>query len=1317
MRASEFDEDPSEQTTELPVVRLAWRRSITDSIPTPPQRPTLGANRPEKPTTNEPPADAPADEPLAAEDAFFNNSPFPARTPDPTPPPPAEPEPATPDATPAEPDQAVAPEPATTDADSTEHPVTPADDKRAPSSPALEEAATEPDQAATTASAESEEEAPPAEAEDTSDHEQEIEVPEPAAEAEIAPVEFDDATTELQRVVMPSEDKADEQSAAAERVQAAEEDQAEDQSADEALAPATGEVPEEAVSAEPEEADSAEADGASTASSQQTDAAEGAAPAEVAASAEGVPAEATSAAETASTAEPEPEPEPELGLERAADVEAADAAADVLAGAEEAAEPSVAVAEEDVEVQPVTEQPVPAAEAASTVEPEPEPEPEPQPELEQSADAEVAAADVQTGADEAAEPSVAVAEEDVEVQPTAEEAVPVAEAEATAEDANESPVEDEAAVAEVEVEPTSESEARDAEPTVEDGDQAEVVAEADGARVAEEAEQLAEDARLVEAAEAEGSPLEAEDAEGSILEAEDAEGSAVEAEDPEDAGSAAEASDEVQAAVAQDGDETEQVAPDAETAGEDVSVAAETAGQDVAATAETAGQDVAATAETAGQDVAPAAATAGPDVAPAAEIAGEVDATAPAARVAGDGVAVPDGQVAGVVPAAELAELAELRVVAEAAKATQVGRVRKKGKAAAKGVAVEPVAIVGLAARFPGAATLEQYWDNLLGGVESIRRFTPEEVQQAGGGEAFGEDQLVAVSGALDDVEAFDAAFFGLSAREAELTDPAQRMFLEVCEQALEHGGYAGPSGRIGVFAGSGMNLYTQQNQPSDSLATRVAYRLGLTGPAIGVQAAWSSSLVAVHLACQALRSGDADLALAGAAAVHVPQATGYHATPGSILSPSGHLRAFDAEADGTVGGNGVAAVLLKRLDQAVADGDTVYAVIKGSAVTNDGAALGQVDLIERALEKAGVPADSLSYIEANATGTAADDSVEFRALATALRKHTDKVGFCTIGSVKPNIGHLDSAAGMAGLIKTVLMLQHRTLVPTINYAKPNPELQLAGSPFVIGTEVRDWEAGTPLRAGVSALDAGGTNAHVILEEPPRQIRRGDDGPVVLPLSAPDPEALPELADLFRVDLEHGTGHRLIDLAGTAAIGRPAHRHRLAVAGSSESELAEALSTALAAEVPRGGPGPLGFAFTGQGAARRGMAAGLASRFPVFRAVLDECDKVYEEEFGGSLLELLLTPAGTAEGVWPTETAQPALFAFELALARLWQSFGVQPALVVGHSVGEYAALVCGRGAVVGGWRSVDRAARSTDAARDRTGRDGRSTGRRGSGP
>ncbi len=659
-----------------------------------------------------------------------------------------------------------------------------------------------------------------------------------------------------------------------------------------------------------------------------------------------------------------------------------------------------------------------------------------------------------------------------------------------------------------------------------------------------------------------------------------------------------------------------------------------------------------------------------------AEHAGAEDGAGTDEAVVGD---AGDGDFAeGVVAAAVLEQgesvAAGEQEAAELAAAAAVPGVGQDVVVAAAGVGVvEPVAVVGVAGRFPGAEGVEQFWENLVAGVESVRR-------ESG-------DGVVAVSGVLEHVESFDAKFFGLSDREAELMDPAQRLFLEVCHQALEHGGYAGTTNRVGVFAGSGMNLYNRQHQSRDSIATRVAYRLGLTGPAIGVQSASSSSLVAVHLACQALRSGDADLALAGAAAVQVPQATTYHPTPNSILSPSGQIRAFAADADGTVGGNGVAAVLLKRLDQALTDGDTVYAVIRGTAVSNEDAPAGnQTELIERALDRAGFDADSLSYIEAHGIGSPAADAAEVKALTTALRRHTDKVGFCTLGSVKPNIGHLDSAAGMAGLIKTILMLQHRMLVPTINVAEPNPELALDGSPFVIGTEVREWtvpllSGGTTLRAGVSALDAGGTNAHVILEEAPRQIRRGDDGPVVLPLSAPDPDALADLIELYRSDLGHGTGHRLIDLAGTAALGRPAHRHRVAVAGGTEGELVAALGSAQPTEVPRGGPGPLGYAFTGQGAARRGMAAGLAARFPVFRSVLDECDRVYHEETGGSLLELLLTPKGTAEGVWPTETAQPALFAFELALARLWQSFGVQPALVVGHSVGEYAAL-CVAGAL-----------------------------------
>lgn len=623
-----------------------------------------------------------------------------------------------------------------------------------------------------------------------------------------------------------------------------------------------------------------------------------------------------------------------------------------------------------------------------------------------------------------------------------------------------------------------------------------------------------------------------------------------------------------------------------------------------------------------------------------------------------------------------------------------------------------PVAIVGMAARLPGAGDLDTFWANLAAGVVSVRRFDPNELAAAG---MSADDGFVPVTGALSDIDKFDADFFGISPAEAELTDPAHRLFLECCYHALEHGGYAGAVGgeRIGVFAGSGMNLYTHQNyllnnildaahdpiadiqiaigtQP-DFLATRVAYRLGLTGPAIGVQTACSTSLVAVHLACQALRSGDADLALAGAAAIHVPEVNGYHPYPGSILSPTGQCRAFDADADGTVGGNGVAAVLLKRLDRALADGDTIHAVILGSAVNNDGRGKvgftapsvgGQADVIERALDEAGVPAESITYFEAHGTGTPLGDPVELRAAAQALRNRTQRVGFCTVGSVKSNIGHLDSCAGMAGLTKTVLMLSHRTLVPLANLRQPNPELELDGSPFVLGTELKPWRTdGGPRRAGVSALGVGGTNAHVILEEAPASSRRASAPPTlrVLPLSAAHPQALVELTDQVREQLRRHPDLPVADLLATAALGRPHLRHRIAVTGDTATELADALGAAPAGEPPVNGLAPVTFAFTGQGTARLGMAGELYATFPAFRRVLDECERVYADRQGGSLLALLCGP--DEQRIWPTDSAQSALFAFQVALTELWRSFGVEPQFVLGHSIGEYAAL-CVAGAL-----------------------------------
>ncbi|WP_406057278.1 amino acid adenylation domain-containing protein [Kribbella sp. NBC_00889] len=1384
------EEDPAERTTELPVVRLAWKRTLQHSIPTPPQRPTLGT--PTSPVTADPTADAPTEpEPAPIPDAEQTTElqrvpatdeprpPAQAKSPSPTehpaealaaeaqphPEPIAELEPtaeldrtakrepteeASEQAAEPRPESVAAVEPMQPVEETPDEPAADAHPQPEPTAEAAEPTAEAAEEPAPELTAETQPTDPAEEAAD-----------EPAAEAQAEP-----ETTAESEPTEPAEEAADEPAAEAqaepETTAESEPTEPAEEAADEPAAEAQAE-PETTAESEPTEpaeeaadepAAEAQAEPETTAESEPTEPAEEAADepaaeaqAEPETTAESEPTEPAEEAadEPAAEAQAEPETtaesEPTEPAEEAADEPAAEAQAEPETTAEsEPTEPADGTAEElSAEAQP---QPEPSVESEST---EPAERTAEEPAAEAQSEPEVSG---EVGSTEPVEAAVesAVLEVPLESADGTESVEPAAEA--PEEPAAEAPARSELPAArfiarytitqapalDVPAEdPTSEPAAKATDP-----DQPQPAAEvgADEQHPEAELEPAAESEPTADEQQSEAEPVaEAEsEAAGDEQEPETelaaggeaelgAEAVALEQLEPEAsqvAGGestgtvdqpAADATSEEIAEAEQSGS-TEELAAEAEPVEE---VPAEAAREQEAAQEQEAAREqsaVGAPAEAVAVASVEAASAAEPVEDGAAEQVAEAGQESEAApelvasaeqepeRTTAQAHAEPapqsetaqeprsettqkseprseSAQEAELAPQSVTAQGAEAAPQSESAVVTEGSRRARQERGSRR--VVEPVAVVGLAGRFPGAETLEQFWDNLVGGVESLRRFTNEEVSQAGG---HVDDELVAVSGVLDHVESFDAKFFGLSDREAELMDPAQRLFLEVCYQALEHGGYAGTTGRVGVFAGSGMNLYTQQHQSRDSLATRVAYRLGLTGPAIGVQSAWSSSLVAVHLACQALRSGDADLALAGAAAVQVPQATGYHPAPESILSPRGQVRAFDAAADGTVGGNGVAAVLLKRLDQAVADGDTVYAVIRGTAVSNEDAPSGnQVELIERALERSGFAADSLSYIEANAIGSAAADSAEVKSLTTALRRHTDKVGFCTIGSVKPNIGHLDSAAGMAGLIKTILMLQHRMLVPTINYTEPNAELGLDGSPFVIGTEAHDWEAGTTLRAGVSALDAGGTNAQVILEEAPRQIRRGDDGPVVLPLSAPDPDALADLVELFRTDLGHGTGHRLIDLAGTAALGRPPHRHRIAVAGASEAELVDALGSAQATEVPRGGPGPLGYAFTGQGAARRGMAAALAARFPVFRSVLDECDRVYAEETGGSLLELLLTPAGASEGVWPTETAQPALFAFELALARLWQSFGVQPALVVGHSVGEYAAL-CVAGAL-----------------------------------
>ncbi len=604
--------------------------------------------------------------------------------------------------------------------------------------------------------------------------------------------------------------------------------------------------------------------------------------------------------------------------------------------------------------------------------------------------------------------------------------------------------------------------------------------------------------------------------------------------------------------------------------------------------------------------------------------------------------------------------------------------------AADSGAADRRVAIVGMAARFPGARTIGEFWSNLCGGVDSVST-------------AGAADGWVRAGGVLEDADAFDSAYFGLSPKEAALTEPAHRQFLEVAYEALEHGGYADSAGqRIGVYAGSGMNLYGHQdllnspagNRPddvptamqatigttADFLASRVAYRLGLTGPAIGVQTACSTSLVAVHLAVQALLASDTDLALAGAAAIRLPQDAGYRYVPGSILSQSGRCRPFDVEADGTVGGNGVAAVLLKRLDRAIADGDTIHGVILGSAVNNDGTSKvgftapsvsGQAEVVRRALERAGVGAETISYVEAHGTGTALGDPVEVAALAQVFGTAGDRPAKCALGSVKANVGHLDSCAGMAGLIKTVLMLRHGQLVPTINLSRPNPELRIESSPFELVTSTRDWPAGAgPRRAGVTALGVGGTNAHVVLEEPPPAAGSGGAGEaVVVPVSATSAAALEQLVGSLRDELVAAPSLAAADIATTLALGRRHHPHRVAVVGIDASSLAAALSQVTVSEPAA--PGPLAFAYSGQGASYPGMSGWLAARFEVARAVFDEVTQVLGEDVLSSERD---------------ELGQVSLFANQVAWTEVWRALGVVPDVVIGHSAGEYAALYAAGG-------------------------------------
>ncbi len=645
----------------------------------------------------------------------------------------------------------------------------------------------------------------------------------------------------------------------------------------------------------------------------------------------------------------------------------------------------------------------------------------------------------------------------------------------------------------------------------------------------------------------------------------------------------------------------------------------------------------------------------------------------------------------------------------------------------------DAIAIIGLAGRFPGAESVDAFWQNLCDGKESITFFTDAELQAAGVELALlSHPNYVKAAGILKDIEQFDADFFGFSAREAQLLDPQLRLFMTCAWEALEQANCipAHFSGKIGVYAGAGMNGYLHHHltphlestdpaatyqamisNDKDFLATRLSYKLNLNGPSVSVQTACSTSLVAVHLAAQALQRGECDVALVGAAAIQVPHKRGYLHQPGMILSPDGHCRPFAANAAGTVTGSGVGVVALKRFSDAMAEGDVIHAVIKGSAINNDGAMKvgytapsveGQIEVISQALHNAGISPETIGYIESHGTGTKLGDPIEVMALMEAFQAHTSKQNVCVLGAVKSNIGHLDTAAGMAGLIKAVMALKHNVIPPTLHFTTPNPELKLTDSPFTINTELKRWdiEAGVR-RAGVSSFGIGGTNAHIILEEanspsPPSFARRerglgGEGLPAskqnILTLSAKTPKALTELAARYHAHLAEQPDLSLPDVCHTTQLGRSHFKHRLAIVASSIDEVQEKLAQFNAKESKLqfgllNNEPAIAFLFTGQGSQYITMGRGLFETQPVFREAIEQCDAILQPHLGQSLLDILYPTTAdetSTELITQTQFTQPALFAVEYALAQLWQAWGVTLNVVLGHSVGEIvAACVAG---------------------------------------
>lgn len=629
------------------------------------------------------------------------------------------------------------------------------------------------------------------------------------------------------------------------------------------------------------------------------------------------------------------------------------------------------------------------------------------------------------------------------------------------------------------------------------------------------------------------------------------------------------------------------------------------------------------------------------------------------------------------------------------------------------------IAVIGMAGRFPGSDDVNAFWKSLVDGVSGVTEVTPRPESSLPS-----EPNYVAKAAVVKNADYFDAKFFGIYPKQAVEMDPQHRLFLEICWQAMEDAGYVPDeaprvnqaTGRVGLFAGCHMNTYVftriaadaefrrsladsfpggsltaEISNDKDYLATRVAYQLNLCGPAVAVQSACSTSLVAIAQACDSLIARSCDMAISGGVTATFPQEQGYLHTEDSILSPDGTCRTFDADARGTIFGDGVGAVVLKRLSDAIADRDHVYAVIQGWGVNNDGgdkngytapSVSGQSTAIRLAHKRAGITADSISYVEAHGTGTLVGDPIEVQALTEAFADTTDKKQFCRIGSLKTNVGHLDVAAGVAGVIKTSLALAHRQIPPMLHFKSPNPKIDFANTPFICNTELTDWQPESlPRRAGVSSFGVGGTNAHLVLEEAPAteptKTRRRNH---LIRLSAKSPAALDEMTDDLAGHLEQQKSLNLSDAAYTLQVGRQSFRHKRFVVAADAAEAATKLRSRSGKDCPttnkRIGQTPVVFLFPGQGSQHVNMARRLYRSEPVFAYHFDECVDVLKPLLGVNLRSLLFPPDGFPRSprLDQTEIAQPALFLVSYALGRYWQSIGVQPSTMVGHSVGEFAA-------------------------------------------